>query len=263
MHPTFNSIKDSWIGYQSESVKDTAIVLANYYDAIGIRLLPVSVNWVYKEGNRILREFAKYSKVPIINFEDDQFHPLQALTDIYTIKENKGMPKGKKIVISWAYHPKPLPLSVPNSILLITTRYGMDVELVHPEQYDLDDDIINIAKQNVQNSGGSLSISHDLKEAYDSADVIYIKSWGAKKYYGEAKAEKKLRLPHRDSWRIKEDYLDNTKTDSILMHCLPIRRNVVADDAVVDGTHSIVYNQAENRLYTVKALLYHLLKEQS
>jgi len=87
MHPTFNSIKDSWIGYKSESIKDTANVLARYYDAIGIRIFPVSVKWIYQEGNRILREFAQHSRVPIINFEDDQFHPLQALTDIYTIKE--------------------------------------------------------------------------------------------------------------------------------------------------------------------------------
>ncbi|TFG27946.1 MAG: N-acetylornithine carbamoyltransferase [Promethearchaeota archaeon] len=263
MHPTFNSIKDSWLGYQSESVKDTAKVLARYYDAIGIRLFPVSVDWIYKEGNRILREFATHSDVPIINFEDDQFHPLQALTDIFTIKEKKGNPKGKKIVISWAYHPKPLPLSVPNSILLTTSRYGMDVTLVHPDEYDLDDEIIYRAKTNAKESGGSLTISNNIKEGYSDADVVYVKSWGAIKYYGNAKDEKQLRLPYRESWRIKEEYLDYTNSTSIFMHCLPIRRNIVADDAVVDGKHSIIYDQAENRLYTIKALLYYLLKQKS
>ncbi|MFX1446126.1 MAG: ornithine carbamoyltransferase, partial [Promethearchaeota archaeon] len=167
MHPTFNNIKDSWLGAQSESVKDTANVLARYYDAIGIRLFPVSVNWIYKEGNRILREFAQYSNVPIINFEDDQFHPLQALTDIFTIKEKKGKPSGKKIVISWAYHPKALPVSVPNSILLITSRYGMDITLAHPKEYDLDSKIIDIAKNNIKEFGGSLTISNEIKEAYN------------------------------------------------------------------------------------------------
>lgn len=260
IHPTFNNIKDAWIGSQSESVKDTAKVLARYYDAIGIRLLPVSVNWKYKEGNRILREFAEHSDVPIINFEDDQFHPLQALTDIYSIKEKKGDPRGKKIVISWAYHPKPLPISVPNSTLLITSRYGMDITLAHPKGYDLDGDIINIAKNNVKEYGGSLTISNDIAEAYSDANIVYVKSWGALKYYGNAKEEKLLRMPYRDNWRIKEDYLDFTDSNSILMHCLPIRRNIVADDAVIDGKHSIVYDQAENRLYTVKALLYDLLK---
>ena len=261
MQPTFNSIKDSWIGYQSESVKDTAIVLARYYDVIGIRLFPNSVNWKYKEGNRILREYAKWSEKPIINFEDDQFHPLQALTDIFTIQEKKKETKGKKIVISWAYHPKPLPLSVPNSTLLITTRYGMDVTLAHPKNFELDDDIVNLAKKNAEISGGTLTFSNNIKEAYSDADVVYVKSWGSRKHYGDGKNEKRLRLPFRDDWRIREEYLDYTNSDSIFMHCLPIRRNIVADDSVVDGKHSIVYDQAENRLNTVKALLYYLLKE--
>lgn len=260
MHPTFNSIKDSWIGYQSESVKDTAIVLARYYDSIGIRLFPNSVDWKYKEGNRILREFAKWSDVPIINFEDDQFHPLQALTDIFTIQEKKKDPKGKKIVISWAYHPNPLPLSVPNSTLLIASRYGMNVTLAHPKNFELDNEILNLAKKNAKESGGSISISNDIYEAYDDADVIYVKSWGSRKFYGDGKNEKPLRLPFRDEWRIKTENVEKAKSDSILMHCLPIRRNIVADDEVLDGKHSIIYDQAENRLYTIKALFYYLLK---
>jgi N-acetylornithine carbamoyltransferase len=261
MHPTFNSIKDSWIGYKSESIKDTSIVLSRYYDAIGIRAFPNSVNWEYQRANKILREFAKWSEAPIINFEDDMYHPLQALTDIYTIQEKKKEVKGKKMVISWCYHPKPLPFSVPNSTLLMSTRYGMDVNLVHPEEYDLDPQIIQKAKSNVSNSGGSLTISHDIKKSYNDADVVYIKSWGAKKHYGDAKQEKKLRLPYRNSWRIKSSFLEMTKPDSILMHCLPIRRNIVADNEVIDGPHSVIYDLAENRLYTVKALLYSLLSK--
>jgi N-acetylornithine carbamoyltransferase len=261
MHPTFNSVEDTWMGYQSESVKDTAKVLSRYYDAIGIRMFPNAVNWIYKEGNRTLREFAQWSDVPLINFEDDLYHPLQALADIFTIIEKKKTAKGKKIVISWAYHPKPLPISVPNSILLIASRYGMDVTLAHPKDFELDEDIINSAQKNAKESGGSLAFSNDIKEAYQDADVVYIKSWGSLKYYGKDKDEKPLRVPYRDEWRIQEKYFDNTNSDSIFMHCLPIRRNVVADDDVIDGTHSIIYDQAENRLYTVKALLYYLLKD--
>lgn len=260
MLPTFNSIKDSWIGYQSESIKDTSIVLSRYYDVIGIRIFPNIVKWKYKEGNRILKEYAKWSKVPIINFEDDQFHPLQALTDIFTIQEKKKQIQKKKIVISWSYHPKPLPLSVPNSILLMSTRYGMDVTLVHPKGYDLDDEIIELAKKNAKISGGSLKMSDNIKEAYTDADIIYIKSWCSRGSYGDAKKDKQLRLPYRDEWRIKSKFLDYTNNNSIFMHCLPIRRNIVADDDVIDGPHSIVYDQAENRLYTIKALLYKLLK---
>jgi len=262
MFPTFNSIKDSWIGYKgSESIKDTAIVLARYYDIIGIRIFPNAVDWKYKEGNKILQEFAHWANVPIINFEDDQFHPLQALTDIFTIQEKKKETKGKKIVISWAYHPKALPVSVPNSILLASTKYGMDVSLLHPKHYELDEEIMKLARENAKASKGSVSVSNDIKEAYNDADVVYVKSWGSLELYGNAKDEKKMRLPHRDSWRIKGEHLDYTKKDSIFMHCLPIRRNIVADDSVVDGKHSIVYDQAENRLYTAKALLYYLLKE--
>lgn len=261
MNATFNSIKDSWLGYQSESIKDTAIVLARYYDSIGIRIFPNMVDWKYKEGNQILREFAKWSDVPIINFEDDQFHPLQAITDIFTIKEKLKEAAGKKIVISWAYHPKALPLSVPNSTLLIASRFGMDITLAHPKNYELDEEIISLAKGNIKESGGTLSISNDIKEGYNDADVVYVKSWGSIKQYGNAKEEKKLRIPYRDEWRIKEEYFDYTNSNSIFMHCLPIRRNIVADDAVVDGKHSIVYDQAENRLYTAKALLYNLLHD--
>ncbi|MHA1147638.1 MAG: N-acetylornithine carbamoyltransferase [Promethearchaeota archaeon] len=259
MYPVFNSIKDSWIGYQSESIQDTANVLAKYFDSIGIRIFPVSVDWKYKAGNHILREFAQYSNVPIINFEDDQYHPLQALTDIFTFREKKGDPQGKKMVISWAYHPKALPLSVPNSTLLITTRYGMDVTIVHPENFELDHEIIKRAKKNTIESGGSLTLSNNLEEAYSDADAVYVKSWGSIKEYGNAREEKKLRLPYRDKWCISEKYLEYTKSDSVFMHCLPIRRNIVATDGVVDGKHSVVYDEAENRLYTIKALLYYLL----
>ncbi|MGV9172290.1 MAG: N-acetylornithine carbamoyltransferase [Promethearchaeia archaeon] len=261
MHPTFNSIKDSWIGYQSESIKDTAVVLARYYDAIGIRVFPNSVNWIYKEANRRLRTFAKWANVPIINFEDDQYHPLQALTDIYTMREKLKELQNKKIVISWAYHPKPLPLSVPNSILLNSTRFGMDVTLAHPKNYALDEEITKLAQQNTQKSGGTFEVSHDIREAYEDADIIYVKSWGSIKEYGNPRDEKKLRLPYRDSWRIQEKHFDNTSKNSYFMHCLPMRRNIVADDEVIDGKHSIVYDQAENRLYTVKSLLYYILKK--
>lgn len=263
IHPTFNSIKDAWIGYKSESVKDTSVVLSRYYDAIGIRIFPNAVNWEYKRAHQIMREFAKWAEAPIINFEDDQYHPLQALTDIFTIREKKQTTEHKKMVISWAYHPKPLPFSVPNSALLMSTRYGMDVTLTHPKEYALDEEIIETAKQNAKDSHGSFTISNNIEDAYSDADVVYVKSWGARKYYGDAKKEKKLRLPYRDSWRIKSEYLDYSKSDSIFMHCLPIRRGVVADDDAVDGSHSIVYDQAENRLYTVKALLYKLLKAQN
>ncbi len=261
MHTVYNGMDDAWIGYESESVKDTASVLGRFYDAIGIRMFPNAVQWKYKEANRTVREFAKWTDIPVINFEDDLFHPLQELADMLTIQEKKKTPKGKKIVITWAYHPNALPTSVVNSILLISTRYGMDVTLAHPINYELDEEIMKMAKSNAKQAGGSLAVSHDIKEAYKDADIVYAKSWTSLKQYGHAKEEKKLRMPYRDEWRVKESYFEYTKPDSVFMHCLPIKRNFVADDAVVDGKHSVVYDQAENRLFTVKALLYYLLAE--
>ncbi len=261
MQAVYNDSEDAWIGYESESIQDTAKVLARYYDALGIRIFPNAVMWKYKEANKSVREFAKWSEIPIINFEDDLYHPLQELADILTIQEKKKTPKGKKIVISWAYHPKGLPMSVVNSILLITTRFGMDVTLAHPVNYELDDEILQMAKSNAKQTGGSLDVSHDIKEAYKDADVVYAKSWCSLQQYGNDKEEKQLRMPYRDEWRVKEPYIQYTKPDSVFMHCLPIRRNVEADDAVVDGKHSVIYDEAENRLFTVKALLYYLLAE--
>ena len=149
----------------------------------------------------------------------------------------------------------------PVSIIAVEDAPQVRRYRVHPKHYELDDDIMNLARNNAKTFGGSVNVSNDIEEAYDDADVVYVKSWGSLEHYGNAKDEKQMRISHRDSWRIKNEYLDYTKKDSIFMHCLPIRRNIVADDSVVDGKHSVVYDQAENRLYTAKALLYYLLKE--
>jgi N-acetylornithine carbamoyltransferase len=223
-------------------------------------MFPNRVGWKLNESNRQLREFASYSSKPVINLEDDRYHPCQAITDIFTIREKNPAKKRKKVVISWVYHPKPLPQSVTNSITLITTRMGQDVTLACPPGYELADDIMQTAKDNANAAGGSFNVEHDWKTAYQDADVLYIKSWGALKAYGDAREEKKLRMPYRKDWCISNSHLDLTAKDSILMHCLPIRRNVEATDEALDGPHSVIYDQAENRLHTQKALMYYLLK---
>ncbi|MHA1872247.1 MAG: N-acetylornithine carbamoyltransferase [Promethearchaeota archaeon] len=260
-HAVYNDLKSSWLGYNSESVKDTASVLGRYYNAIGIRIFPNVVGWQYKMAHYKIREFQKYARSSVINFEDDMFHPTQAISDIFTLKEKfKGDFKHKKFVLSWAYHPKPLPMSVPNSILLITTRYGLDVTLACPPGYELSDEIIEMARENAKNANSEFIIEHDIEKAYEGADVIYVKSWGSFKTYGRPKEEKKLRIPYRNKWICNQDLMDLTKPSSYFMHCLPVRRNVVVTDEVIDGPHSIVYDQAENRLHGQKAILYTLLK---
>jgi len=253
-HAVYMAAESGWIGKGSESIKDTASVMARYGDAIAIRIFPNVTGWHYGESNRVVREFALWADVPVINMECDMFHPCQALADIMTIKEKKGEPKGKKFLLSWAYHPNPLPCSVPNSALLISTRFGMDVTLLHPEGFELDEHIMKWAEENAKESGGSLQVTSNVEEAYDGADVVYVKSWGSLKYYGNPQEEKKLRVKFRD-WTCNEELMSLTKKDSIFMHCLPIRRNVEATDGVIDGPHSVVYDEAENRLHAQKAVL--------
>mgnify|MGYP006282968135 CR=1 FL=1 len=259
-HAVFNDPKTSWLGQNSESIKDTAAVLSRYHSAIGIRMFPNVVGWKYKNGNEQMREFSRWSRSPIINLEDDMYHPCQALTDIFTMKEELGTVENKKFVLSWAYHPKPLPMSVPNSTLLIATRFGLDVTLACPPKFELHEEIMDIARKNSKESGGSLQIEHKMDSAYEDADVVYVKSWGSLEAYGFPREEKKLRLPYRKKWVCSSELMDLTNKKSIFMHCLPVRRNIVVTDDVIDGKHSIVYDQAENRLHAQKALLLKLME---
>lgn len=259
-YPLFFDAEKTWLGQKSESPKDTAKVISRYAHGLGIRIFPNITKWKYGASNQLVRELAKWADIPIINLEDDLYHPCQALADVFTIREKKKKMTGKKFVLSWAYHPKPLPVSVPNSTVLTMTRFGLDVTLVHPKNYELDKTILATARKNAKESGGSLEIVNSFKDGYRDADVVYVKSWGSLKQYGNFPEEKKLRVPYRGKWTIDEAKLDLTKKDSIFMHCLPIRRNIVATDAVVDGSHSVVYDQAENRLHVQKAILLELMK---
>ena len=249
-----------WLGQDSESPKDTAKVLSRYASAIGVRIFPNITKWKYGASHELVRELAKWSDVPLINLEDDMYHPCQALSDIFTVREKKKKLTGKKFLLSWAYHPKPLPLSVPNSTLLMMTRFGLDVTLLHPPGFELDAKIIGMAQQNAAESGGSFTIENKLEDGYRDADIVYVKSWSSLKSYGNPAEEKKLRLPYRGKWICDEAKMDLTKKGSNFMHCLPLRRNVVATDGVVDGPRSIIYDQAENRLHVQKAILLKLLK---
>jgi N-acetylornithine carbamoyltransferase len=259
-YAVYNDPQYSWWGQSSESIQDTAIVLSRYHACIAIRQFPNRIGWIWGESNRQLREFAKHSERPVINLEDDMYHPLQEFADIFTIREKLKDERKKKIVIQWVYHPKPLPMSVPNSITLITTRFGMDVTLLCPPGYELHEDIMNQAKKNAVENGGTFQVCHDIQKGYEDADVVYVKSWSSLKHYGDPKEEKKMRMPYRGPWICNEEYMKLTKSDSIFMHCLPVRRNIEVTDSVMDGPHSVVYDEAENRLYTAKAVLCFLMR---
>ncbi|MHA1357800.1 MAG: N-acetylornithine carbamoyltransferase [Candidatus Helarchaeota archaeon] len=258
--PLFYEAQRTWLGQNSESPKDTAKVISRYATGLGIRIFPNITKWQYGASNQLVRELAKWADIPIINLEDDLYHPCQALSDVFTIHEKKKKLTGKKFLLSWAYHPKPLPVSVPNSTVLTMTRFGMDVTLLHPKGFELDDKILSTAADNAKENGGSFEVLNILEEGYQDADIVYVKSWGSLNQYGNFPEEKKLRVPYRGKWICDTDKMELTRKDSIFMHCLPIRRNIVATDEVVDGAHSVIYDQAENRLHVQKAILLKLLK---
>ena len=183
-------------------------------------------------------------------------HPCQELAHILALQEHFGTSdlRGKKYVLTWTYHPKPLNTAVANSALTIATRMGMDVTLLCPTpDYILDERYMGWAEQNVAESGGSLNVSHDIESAYRGADVVYAKSWGALPFFGNWSPEKPIRDQYRH-FMVDEQKMALTN-NGVFSHCLPLRRNVKATDAVMDSPQCIAINEAENRLHVQKAIM--------
>jgi len=242
-------------GDTEEHIAEVAKVLGRYCDIIAVRAFPKFQDWAYDRQDIVLNSFAKYSPVPVINMETIT-HPCQELAHVMALQEHFGTQdlRGKKYVLTWTYHPKPLNTAVANSALTIATRMGMDVTLLCPTaDYILDERYMAWAEQNVAESGGSLKISHDIDSAYAGADVVYAKSWGALPFFGNWEPEK----PIRDQF--KHFIVDERKmaltNNGVFSHCLPLRRNVKATDAVMDSPQCIAINEAENRLHVQKAIM--------
>ena len=170
-----------------------------------------------------------------------------------------GDPTGEPIVISWAYHPKALPMAVPNSILLESAKAGMDVRLAHPEGWELDPDVMRVAHESAARAGGKVTVHNDLESALPGARVVYAKSWGSIRNYRYPDEEARLKAPLRSAWRIGMRHLEAASSDAFFMHCLPVRRGVVVDDEVLDSPRNAAYDEAENRLHVQKALLMRLI----
>lgn len=244
---------------KTEHVAEFVRVLGRYCSAIGVRSFARLQSWEEDRRDEVLAAFARYSTVPVINLESAMHHPCQSLADMLTIRERFGANVRKRVVLTWAWHPKPLPMAVPNSFLLAAAQEGHDVTVAHPEGYDLDDELVNAAHAHATARGGSVSITHDIDEAFDGAHVIYAKSWGASKFYGTPEDDIAHRASLRDRWIV--DAQKMKRTDSgIFMHCLPVRRNCIVTDEVIDSPASVVIDEAENRLHAQKAVLVELLK---
>jgi N-acetylornithine carbamoyltransferase len=242
-------------GEAEEHIAEVARVLSRYVDLIGVRAFPRFVDWSQDREDKVLRGFAKYATVPVINMETIT-HPCQELAHALALQERFGTSdlRGRKYVLTWTYHPKALNTAVANSALTIATRLGMDVTLLCPtEEYLLDERYLGWARDNVAESGGSFAVSHDIDSAYAGADVVYAKSWGALPYFGNWDPEK----PIRDRFRhfiVDEAKMAKT-SKGVFSHCLPLRRNVKATDAVMDSPNCIAIEEAENRLHVQKAVM--------
>ena len=245
-------------GEAEEHIQEVAQVLSRYVDLIAVRAFPKFVDWSVDREDRVLRSFARYASVPVINLETIT-HPCQELAHALALRERFGNDlRGRKYVLTWTYHPKPLNTAVANSALTIATRLGMDVTLLCPTpEYVLDERYMGWAKDNVAESGGSLSVSHDVDSAYKDAHVVYAKSWGALPYFGRWDQEKPIREAHR---HFMVDEAKMALTDGgVFSHCLPLRRNVKATDGVMDSPACIAIDEAENRLHVQKAVMAQLL----
>jgi N-acetylornithine carbamoyltransferase len=246
-----------------EHLVDAARVLGRYADALAVRSFPRGTDWSVEREDRIIRNFARYCEKPVINLESVRRHPCQGLADALTLQERLGDPRGKRFVLQWAWHPKPLPTAVPASAALAAAHLGMEVVLAHPPEFGLDPDDMAAIAALTEARGGSLRISYDRETALDGAAAVYVKSWGALESFGRPEEEKVVRAPYRE-WRLAAADLDRTGAGKgIVMHCLPVRRNVELDDAALDGPNSAVYDEAENRLHVQRALLLELIGERS
>ena len=244
-------------GLEAEHVREAAGVLSSYYDAIGIRVFATMKDYAADRADGLIKSFAAAASTPVINLESAWAHPCQALADAATLNNHfAGETAGKRFVLSWAYHPKALPMAVPNSSLLMAARLGMDVVVARPEGYALDPEIMQAAGIVASSAGGSVEETDSFEEATSGADVIYAKAWGGPLSYSDPEAEAELRATHKD-WRVTSHWMD-ASNDGVFMHCLPVRRNVVVDDAVIDSASSLHLTQAENRLHAQKAILEHM-----
>ncbi len=245
-------------GDKSEHIKEAAQVLSRYVDAIAIRAFSPGGTWDEDRRELIHRGFAAWATVPVINMESQLHHPCQSLADLKTIEDRIGDPTGQPLLVTWGWHLNPLANAVPNSIVMEASKFGMEVRLAHPPGWELDPAIMETAGNLAEGAGGSLRVYHDFEEALPGARAVYVKSWGSIRHYGDKEAERAAAAPYRDKWRITLEHMKRTD-NGFFMHCLPIRRGIEADAAVLDAPCNAAYDEAENRLHVQKAILLHML----
>ncbi len=247
-HAQFIESKSTQIAH-GDTAKEIGEILGRYNDGIAIR----QCDWGL--GNQYIRDVAEASRVPVLNMQCDVYHPHQALADLMTIIERFGDPRGKTATVSWAYDPSYLkPISVAQSLVLLLPRFGMNVRLVHPPEFKLMPEIVEQAKENAHKAHVGFEMLEDFDDGFRGTDVVYAKSWGAMVTTTDEAEDTRL-INKYESWMTDEKHMALANEDAVFMHPLPADRNVEVTDAVIDGPHSIVYDQAENRLHGQKAVM--------
>jgi N-acetylornithine carbamoyltransferase len=233
-----------------ESPKDTAMTLSRYGEGIAIRhdLAPY-------EGNKWMREIAQWADIPLINLQCDVDHPTQTLADLMTLREHRGADlRGMKVAMTWAYAPSyARPLSVPQGVATLFPRFGMDVVLAHPPGFDLMPEVLEKAQAAAAEAGATLTFAESMEEAFEGADAVYPKSWGRLDAFTDESKALAESGAFAD-WICDEQKMELTAADSLYLHCLPADRGREVTDAVMDGPHSVIWDEAENRMHIGKAL---------
>lgn len=248
-HSVYLTPAATQIGH-GENARDTGRVLSGFGEGIAIRDCRTDI------GQKYLYEMAKHADAPIFSMQDDVDHPCQAMADLMTLVERFGSDlRGRKFVISWTHAPKYVrPLSVPQSLVMLMPRFGMDVTLAYPDGYHLMPDIMDTARANAEEAGVSFTETHNMDEAFAGADFLYPKSWGPIMVTEDQDEVEAMAAKHTD-WRATPERMDLANEDAVYMHCMPVDRGYEADDEVIDGPQSVIYQQAENRLHIQKALM--------
>ena len=204
-----------------------------------------------------MRAVAEHSKIPVMNAQCDIWHPTQELADIMTIKEKfNNELRGRKFVISWTCAGNYMrPLSMPNSLVTLMPRFGLDVTLAHPKGFELEDEIMEIARKNAEAHNVKLEVVYDMEEAFKDAHVIYAKGWGPITTDGDDAVRGVQMINEHPEWFVDQRKMDLGAKDAIYMHCMPADRDVEVTSEVMDGPQSVLYDEAENRLHTIKALM--------
>ena len=245
-------------GAAAEHIREAVPVIASYGDAIGIRAFAQRRDLEHDLADTEFKALIDLIDTPYINMESAIGHPCQNLADWMSLDDFSIPANGGKFVLSWAYHPKALPLAVPASTLYTAARRGMDVTVLRPEGFALPDTVMERARRAADAAGGSVQETDQRAAAMEGAHVIYAKSWSSTTSYGDTIADQKLRN-ELISWCVDESWFDNAQDDCRFMHCLPVRRGVVVSEPVLDGPRSIVIHEARNRMLAQMAVLHQML----